>query len=238
MVAELTFLRRGVPIGPPGSRAPRHGTGYRPFALTTSTGEAIPVQLLGRAPGRERLEALRHYPVQDEVERVRVAFRMPPVPGLGLATLTLMEPRAEQAPDPVVVRGRSLINRFVEVGVDATGALTLRDRETGESFRDLVRLEDEADAGDLYTFSPAGGAGARRTSGTVHVRRLATGPLVAAIEIRTTLRLRSIARASSSVRSRLVSPMSMPWRPAPAVSERPGSMISRFVPRSENSPLM
>ncbi|HUL03652.1 MAG TPA: glycoside hydrolase family 38 C-terminal domain-containing protein [Gemmatimonadales bacterium] len=191
-VAEVTMLRRGVPIGPPGGRAPRAGAGYRPFAFLTPAGDVIPVQSLARAPGRERLEAVRHYPVQDEVDRVRVAFRMPPVPGLGLATLTMTEARGEHGPETVVARGKSLANQFVEVSVDASGALTLRDRETGESFRDLLRLEAEGDAGDLYTFCPAGGAGGgRRTAATAQVRRLATGPLVAALEIRTVLRLRT-----------------------------------------------
>jgi alpha-mannosidase len=190
-VAEVTLLRRGVPIGPPAGPSPRTGPGYRPFTLATPAGDVIPVQVLARAPSRERLEAFRHYPVQDEVERVRVAFRMPPVPGLGLATLTMTDARREHASDHVAVRGRTMFNQLVEVSADGTGALTLRDRATGEVFRDLFRLEDEADAGDLYTFSPGGGAGARRTAERAQVRRLATGPLVAALEVRSVLRLRT-----------------------------------------------
>jgi alpha-mannosidase len=189
-IAEVTFLRRGVPIGPPGGRVPREGPGFRPFALQAPNGTAIPVQVLGTAPGRERLEATRHYPLQDEVERVRVAFQAPAVSGLGLATLGLTAPRNDETPEPVVVRGRSLANRFVEVSVDPQGGLTLRDRETGESFRELLRLESEGDAGDLYTFSPSG-AGGRHTSGPAQIRRVAGGPLVGAVEVRTALRIRS-----------------------------------------------
>src|SRR2546430_625863 len=89
MIADVTLFRRDVLVGPRGDRVPREGQGYRPFALATSDGHTVPVQLLDRRIGTERLDAAHHYPDQDEVDEVRIAFRSPTVPGLGLASAGL-----------------------------------------------------------------------------------------------------------------------------------------------------
>ncbi len=185
VVADVTLFRRDVPVGPPLSpiseRVVRHGAGYRPFSLAAD-GRAIPVQVLGRAPTLERLDARRHYPDQDEVDRVRVGFRIPAVPGLGFATLTLTEPQPLPSADGAAARGRSLANRWIEVRLEGTGGLTLHDRRTRERYSGLLRLEDEGDAGDAYSYCPAARDRLRRAPGPVAVRRLAAGPLVAALE--------------------------------------------------------
>jgi hypothetical protein len=54
--------------------------------------------------------------------------------------------------------------------------------------------------------------------------------------MRRTVRLRNRAWASSSVKSRGVSPI-MVLGLKPAVSERPGKTISRLVPSEANSPV-
>jgi mannosylglycerate hydrolase len=183
-VADLTLFRRAVRIGPPSRKGEREGPGYTAFGLAPAAGPPIGVQVLGHAPGLERLEASRHYPDLAEVVRVRVAFRAPPVPGLGLSVWSLAEPHAIESEDGVAVRGRTVVNRFVEVALDATGALTLSDRRTGERFNDLFRLEDQGDAGDAYSFCPVAGDRVIRASAPIKVRRLASGPLVAALEAR------------------------------------------------------
>ena len=183
-VADLTLFLRDVRIGPPSRKRVREGPGYAAFGLVPAGGSPIGVQVLDHAPGRERLEASRHYPDLDEVVRVRVAFRAPPVPGLGLSVWSLAEPAVPGAEDGVAVRGRTLVNRFVEVALDATGALALSDRRTGERFGDVLRLEDQGDAGDTYSFCPVAGDRVVRASAPIKVRRLASGPLVAALEAR------------------------------------------------------
>src|SRR5258705_390606 len=89
VVADVTFFRRDVLVGPPGDREPRSARGYEPFALKTRDGRVLPVQVLARRTTTERLEAGRHYPDEDEGDKVRVAFRAPAGPGLGLGDLTL-----------------------------------------------------------------------------------------------------------------------------------------------------
>ena len=185
-VADVTVFRRDVLVGPPDGRIPRQRTGDRPFSLYDQDRRPIPVQILAQRSSHERIDATRHSPDQDEVDQLRIAFRAPPVPGLGLAALTSGPPMPLGRSDDVRVRGRTLENRFVEVTLEPNGALTLTDRRRRERYGDLLRLEDGGDAGDAYTYCPPqrnrirqGGGGA-----PVRVRRLAAGPLVGAVEAR------------------------------------------------------
>ncbi len=188
VVVDVTLFRRDVLVGPPSGRVPREGEGYRPFAFVTPDGRAFPVQVLDRQAGAERLHAVRHYPDHDEVDRVRVAFRAPTVPGLGVAILTRREAAPLPGAEGVAVKGRALVNRWVGVVLEPTGALALHDRRTGERFFDLLRLEDGGDAGDTYTYCPPARNRIVRAAGPVKVRRLAAGPLVAALEARWEMR--------------------------------------------------
>jgi alpha-mannosidase len=199
VVADVTLFRRDMPVGPPGGRAAREGAGDRPWSLHGPDGRALPLQLLDRRVGTERLDAARHYPDLDEVEQVRVAFRAPTVPGLGLVTAGLrvgaappaaLRPAAEGAR----VQGRSIVNHWIEVALEPSGGLALHDRRTGERFVDVLRLEDGGDAGDTYSYCPPAGDRTLRATGPITVRRVAAGPLVAALEARFEIRRRVAVR--------------------------------------------
>ena len=183
VIGDVTFFRRDVLVGPPGDRQPGKGSGYRPFALRTGDGKTVPIQVLAQRVTGERRDARRHYPDLDEVDQVRIAFRPPSVAGLGLAALTVAPPAPVPKGEDVRVRGRALENRFVEVALEANGALSILDRRRGERYAGVLALEDGADAGDAYTYHPGRGR-VTRSRGPVSVRRLAAGPLVAALEVR------------------------------------------------------
>jgi len=80
------------------------------------------------------------------------------------------------------------------VTLEGTGALALHDRRTGERYSDVLRLEDGGDAGDTYSYCPPTGDRLRRSTGPIAVRRLAAGPLVAALEARWVLGRQYAAR--------------------------------------------
>jgi alpha-mannosidase len=184
-VADVAVFRRDVLVGPPSEgRLPRQGQGYRPFALCEQEGRAIPIQVLAQRVTQDRTDAARHYPDQDEVDQVRIAFRAPPVPGLGLTALAPGAPVHLSRSEDAHVRGRSLQNRFVEVILEPNGALTLVDRRRNERYGDLLHLEDAGDAGDAYTYCPPARDRIKQSHGPITVRRLAAGPLVAALEAR------------------------------------------------------
>ncbi|HSD30636.1 MAG TPA: glycosyl hydrolase-related protein [Gemmatimonadales bacterium] len=200
MIADCTFFRRDVPVGPPGPRKPRSGPGAQAFSLRAARGHAVPLQVLDRRRGQERLDASRHYPDQDEVDVVRVAFRAPLLPGFGLAALSCGAPATAAPEDTVQVQARSLVNRFVVATLDRAGSLQLYDRRTGGRWLDLLRLESEADAGDAYSFCAAARDRLVRSQGPIQVRRVAAGPLVAVLEARWTLRAGGGRRGKVGVR--------------------------------------
>jgi len=184
-IADVTVFRRDVLVGPPSAgRVPRQGAGYRPFALMDPGGRAVPFQVLAQRRTEERIDGTRHYPDQDEVDQLRIALRAPPVPGLGIAALTTGPVAPLARAEDARVRGRSLENRFVQVTIEATGALMLVDRRRNERYGELLRLEDAGDAGDAYTYAPPARDRVKQARGPVSVRRLAAGPLVAALEAR------------------------------------------------------
>lgn len=185
-VADVTMFRRDVLVGPPSAdgRTTRHGPGYRPFALYGSDGRALPVQVLAQRVAHERNDATRHYPDQDEVDQVRIAFRAPSVAGLGVAALKAGASVAQSHADEARVRGRALENRLVAVAIEPNGSLTITDRRKNERYDELLRLEDAGDAGDAYTYCPPIRDRVKQSRGPITVRRLAGGPLVAALEAR------------------------------------------------------
>lgn len=187
VVADTTWFRRDVLVGPPGNRRPRQGDGAEPFSLTGPDGTTIPVQVLGARKALERRDARRHYPDQDEVDQVRVAFHAPALDGLSTAILRPGRPAAPRRDAGAVVQGRSLKNEYVEVTVESSGALTLVDRRTATRYNDLLRLEVQDDRGDLYTPCPVGPTLRAPAGGPIRVRRLAGGPLIAALEVRVEL---------------------------------------------------
>ena len=193
LVADLTWFRRDVLVGPPAAGAPREGGGAREVALAPvapgapGAGTPLGVQPLGRARGHERLDAPRHYPDQDEVDVTRLAFRVPPIAGLGFAVLEPVDRSRAPAEAGARAGARSLDNGLVALTVGRDGTVTLADRRTGLLYPALLGLESSGDVGDTYTYAPPARDRVRRVRGPAGVRVLARGPLVAALEVRTTM---------------------------------------------------
>jgi alpha-mannosidase len=188
VTAEVTCFRRDIVIGPPAGRIPRVDQGFQPFVLTATDGARIPVQVLSITPGTERIDAARHYPDQDEVDRAVIAFEAPPVPGLGFLGLTPTADTTTPAASGLDVRDGRMANRFLEVHLAPDGRIDLIDRREGEHYLDVLRLVDEPDLGDTYT--PMIPADTAIATSIRYLRdcTLATGPLVGAIERRFTMR--------------------------------------------------
>ena len=187
VVAEITCFRRDIVVGPPAGRQPRIGPGYEPFVLIDVAGHATPVQVLSVTPGTERIDAARHYPDQDAVDRVLVAVQVPQLPGLGFAGFAAGPGHATPSATQLEAGAGRLANQHVDVHVGDDGRVDLLDRRSGEHYADVARLVDEGDAGDCYT--PWIERDGRVTDSMTIVSQavLAAGPLVAAIETRFTM---------------------------------------------------
>lgn len=183
VVADVSWFRRDVLVGPPGDRRPRVGSGYHPFHLVGPAGE-VPVQPLGLRPGQERLDAPHHYPDQDEVDWTRIAFRTPEIGGLGLGVLQLGEHLSAPVLGTAWQKGRTIGNELLEVKISESGSLQLLDRRNDEHFRELLVLESGGDVGDTYTYCPPARDSVRRAPAGVRLRCLAAGPLVSSLEAR------------------------------------------------------
>ncbi len=162
VIADLSWFRSDVLVGPPGDRSPRTGPGSRPFHLVSPNG-SLPIQSMGRRRGHERLDAPHHYPDQDEVDWTRVAFRAE-VGGLGLVNLDLGQGSAPLE-GGAWLKGRAMGNELVEVRVGPNGGLQLWDRRTRQRYRDLLTIESSGDVGDSYTYCPPARDRLRRSSG-------------------------------------------------------------------------
>ncbi len=187
VTATVTCFRGDILVGPPSSSIPRTGLGYQPFVLQTTAGEHLPGQLLGVVRGIERIDAPRHYPDQDDVDRVTIAFNAPTLPGLGFDALGTTPCEDVAGSRGLEVSNDRLSNRFVTVRVAGDGTLHLTDRGTGEEYGDLFRLEDQVDLGDSYTVFVPPNAELRRSATPVSRTVIASGPLVGTIEVRWTL---------------------------------------------------
>jgi mannosylglycerate hydrolase len=185
VIADVSWFRRDVLVGPPGTRTPRTGPGALAFSLIGPDGTEIPVQVLGRRRAYERLDADHHYPDQDEVDVARIAFEPGPIGGLGGQLCRAVRRAAVATQGSAVgVRGNRMANQLVEATIEAGGTLSLVDRRTGERFSRLLRMESELDAGDTYTWAPAAGDRRRISRAPVRVRVLAAGALAAVLEAR------------------------------------------------------
>jgi alpha-mannosidase len=181
IVADVTWFRRDVLVGPPGEHLPREGEGSRPFHLAGPHGP-LGVQPMGQTRAHERLDASHHYPDQDEVDRVRVAFKTPELGGLGFAVVEPGPGPARLTEGDTWIRGRSIGNQCIEVSVGPGGSLRLTDRRSRQTYPDLLVLESGGDVGDTYTYCPPPRDRIHRSRGRVAVRPVARGPLVAALE--------------------------------------------------------
>ncbi len=182
-IADLSWFRRDVLVGPPGERRPRVAPPPRGFHLLSS-GADVPVQSLGSRAGHERIDAPHHYPDQDEVDWTRVAFRTPELGGFGLTTLEVGEHHSPSLPGTAWQQGRALGNEFLEVRIAPNGSLQVLDLRNQERFPDLFVLESGQDVGDTYSYCPPPRDRLVRSRGRVEVRPLAGGPLVASAEAR------------------------------------------------------
>jgi alpha-mannosidase len=186
VVAELTGFLRDVLVGPPGGRMPRTGAGVADLRFL-SGGSGQRVQSLSRHYRMERLDSLHHYPDQDEVEVIRVAFIAPDVEGLGCVVLESPPTEHRRRPHEVVVSGDRLDNGLVSVELAPDGTLELNDLSTGARFGGLLSPEVEGDVGDTYTFAPLPHTRSVGWSAAPQSRVLARGPLVGALELRGSL---------------------------------------------------
>jgi alpha-mannosidase len=206
VLADLTFFRRDVLVGPPGGRAPRSGPGVIPFVLRRADlpEPLIAAQVLSVEPALERMDAARRYPNLDEVDRVRVAFQLPWALGGFEAAGFVPTPGRGRPPDAVTwTGGARLWNRRVELTVETSGTVALKVPGSARPLTGLLALESEPDLGDSYSFAPAPRPLRVRATRRGRPRATATGPLVSVLEWGVALRTRGGRASAGRVAARV-----------------------------------
>jgi alpha-mannosidase len=89
------------------------------------------------------------FPRQAVIEADGGPVLTAPIPGYSSAKLRTLDPVK-----PVEASGNRLENGQLKVTLLADGTIDVLHKATGVSYRGLARVEDEADAGDEYNFSP------------------------------------------------------------------------------------
>ncbi|MFQ5704493.1 MAG: alpha-mannosidase [Gemmatimonadales bacterium] len=102
---------------------------------------------------------------------LHVRFLAEDLPGLGHLNFCLRETGRDRSDgsDPrtnaVIVGARTIENEFYVVTLHPDGTFDVRDKDTGHRFTGLNRLEDTADVGDEYDYSPCEDGNAVSTDG-------------------------------------------------------------------------
>jgi alpha-mannosidase len=113
------------------------------------------------------------------------------VPALGATRVTLT-----RAPAAAPRRRRVIENELYRVEARRDGTLSVTDRASGRTHDGLLRFEDDADAGDLYTYCPVEGARTWRSDARNIVReaRALRDGVVSELEVVVDRRIRTVVR--------------------------------------------
>jgi alpha-mannosidase len=182
VIIDVEELIADVAVGP-GSAAsaptiPREGSRKTPAIAGLGS-----LQVLARDVRHSRTESPRHYPDDDLVAVTRVAAWIESAPAYGIVARETgaRGKRAARPADRVTTTSRSVRNAALVVDVDANGAVSVEHLPTGRRISSLIRLEDDADVGDLYTPAPRPRARRIEFRG---VRRVHRGPLRGELALR------------------------------------------------------
>lgn len=157
-VADVDIVRvlRPAPVGPGSAGFRAAEVPDTPVMLRNG---AVPLQLLGESRRHDRVEAPRHYPVNDLVRVIHAVAWVDAAPAYGLTALSIDDApdtaRCAMADDRVVRAGAHWMeNAALRVDVRPDGAVRLTSREPPFVCASLIAFEDVGDVGDLYTHSP------------------------------------------------------------------------------------
>ncbi|HEY2162610.1 MAG TPA: glycoside hydrolase family 38 C-terminal domain-containing protein, partial [Gemmatimonadaceae bacterium] len=172
-ILEIEEFVADVPVGP-GSAPAAMSALTEPRRTPTVAGFGS-VQVLDREMRNARTESPRHYPDNDLVSVTRVAAWVADAPPHGVISRPIGRRSRGAAPkDRVRSTPRSLENGTLSVTVHDDASVSLLHKPSGRRVESLIRFEDEADVGDLYTPAPRPRSCEVRVS---RVRRLQRGPL-------------------------------------------------------------
>jgi alpha-mannosidase len=173
VILEIEEFVADVPVGP--GSAPAATSALTEPRRTPTVAGLGPVQVLDRDMRNARTESPRHYPDNDLVSVTRVAAWVGDAPPFGVIARPIGRRSRGTAPtDRVRTTPRSFENGTLSVTIHDDASVSVLHKPSGRRVESLIRFEDDADVGDLYTPAPR----PRPFDVLVRrVRRLQRGPL-------------------------------------------------------------
>ncbi|NUN93352.1 MAG: hypothetical protein HUU04_06190 [Verrucomicrobiae bacterium] len=169
-----------------------HGERWKTFLLEDAEGNNVPYQRLRFVPRMaERSRYARFWHIHGGAfARYTVAARLK-LPALGYASF-----RVRPSPKPVRAVGTlrtgptSAENEHLAIALEANGTLTLTDKASGETWKDLLLLEDRSEAGDGWFHSSSlNDEQVLSSAGPARVSAIHEGPELTAFRVEATLSL-------------------------------------------------
>lgn len=121
------------------------------FAIQTSNGEQIPIQIVSSEKYTATVESGYELPLTFPVERYRTLLFLSDLPAFGYEVLEVIPGNAFLEKGESLVQGdRQLENEYLKVHVNDNGTLELTDKRTGRLFSGLGLFEDTAEFGDPW----------------------------------------------------------------------------------------
>jgi alpha-mannosidase len=165
------------------------------FTIHDDAGKELPYQRLGQDMKRIRTRIHdEKFPQHYHVNEVKVSLALR-VPAMGYTTLTV-KPGAVNYPTRhpqdkgLATSVRSMENELLAVTIEGNGTLTIKDKRSGEVYRDILTFEERADIGDGWFHGVAiNDQVAVSTASAADVSLIENGPNVTTFRIRTTMRV-------------------------------------------------
>lgn len=123
--------------------------------IVDEQGNALSYQLIERVEHAPVLEQMTNRPLFFSMVRYRAYVHLPQVPAFGMKVFRV-KPAAtlQQSAAALAASERLLENEYIKVEVADNGTLSVLDKQSGASFKDLAYLYDEGDAGHAWVLEP------------------------------------------------------------------------------------
>ncbi len=163
-------------------------TGYRQvclFTLLDEKGGEIPYQILRIDRTHERYEAQRTIPVQRYTVAAKAKLRP-----CGITAIRVVPGQTRSLTPPASPMGLPKVeNEFLALTIEPDGTLTVMDKSTAQTYRDLLMFAEEGDCGNGWFYGevdPDNPVTLTR-GGTAKIQQLQNGPLVYTFRITKTI---------------------------------------------------
>ncbi len=189
---DIEFFLKDVVIGVnPDVKVYPDAPRCKAFKLVGPDGREVPFQLISRGDDYGITYARYSYPHQTRVDKWKVLVSAEDLPAMGYRGLSVVRADSNETAKTELKAGNDFLeNQFVSVKVETNGSLTVKDKQTGEIFKNLNQFEDSGDIGDEYTFCPPDKDDVIRSyQFEAAVGVLEKGPLRGALEVRLPMKI-------------------------------------------------